>query len=558
MFKRTLKIVLTALLAAGLSAAAFAQGGSDGTAAAAGGKTKTFTLFMGIRSNQYYSDYSKNPAFAYFQKMTGLHFDVQSPVSGQEGNAMSIMMGTGEYTDLMSLGGLYTGSLQDLLDQGITIDIAKYLQYMPNYKKMMDNDPVFKKWQYNDNGQILGLPIGAGIDPKTPNGLSWAGFMYQRDLLKAELGHDPQFPSGNAVPTTIADWDYMLPIFQKYYKDHNISDGYALIIPYNAYYYFGELMTTFGAGAMNMVRNNKIENGYLQPGFRKYIEKLHEWYSKGYIYTDFASRVNDYAQFPDPSLVYNGKIGVWYGVTSSLGDRMDTDTLKFNVQPLPNPIDAKDGITAAPAFVMRTGPDEVGPGLFVASTCKDIPTLLSAWDKLFTEEGAMLYMGITKAQGADTDPVMLKAGLQDGTYTMNADGTVTFNKLLSIANKGGRLDFTTFGENLIFPVHEYKYTNAAAPAIEQKANAMWTKYPMTDAWKMMSGNFTYTAADEKTMADNGARMKDITDTQLAKWIMGTDPINDATWNKFVKDMNDAGAAENCQILQKSWNTWMSR
>ena len=40
------------------------------------------------------------------------------------------------------------------------------------------------------------------------------GLVYRADILDVMTGGNPQFPSGNSEPTTIEDWEYMLPLFK--------------------------------------------------------------------------------------------------------------------------------------------------------------------------------------------------------------------------------------------------------------------------------------------------------------------------------------------------------
>ena len=115
-----------------------------------------YTYWLYATPNDYYSDYSDNPVVWYLNKKFNMTLKFQQPAAGTEADSLNLMLGTGEYTDLIDTTQ-YTGSISQLYDDGIIIDIAQYLDYMPNFKKLLEENETFRKNTYNDAGKILGL-----------------------------------------------------------------------------------------------------------------------------------------------------------------------------------------------------------------------------------------------------------------------------------------------------------------------------------------------------------------------------------------------------------------
>ena len=75
-----------------------------------------------------------------------------------------------------------------------------------------------------------------------------------------------------------------------------------LIIPAVGYFSTGELMAGFGIGGLQYVEDGTVKYGISQDAFYDYLTKMKEWYSQGYIYSDFASRTDDMFFLPNTAL----------------------------------------------------------------------------------------------------------------------------------------------------------------------------------------------------------------------------------------------------------------
>ena len=235
----------------------------------------------------------------YLNEKFNVTLKFQQPPAGTEADALSLMFGTGEYTDAIELS-TYSGSWAELYEDGVIVDLADYLAYMPNLVARMESDPNFRRTVIDDDGRMLTFR-STRDEPE----LIWGGLVYRRDILETMTGGNIQFPSGNDQPVTIEDWEYMLPLFKMYFEMAGMVDFAPLILPFNGCFPLGaEILNGFGSHPFYYLDGETVKYGPLDDGFYNYLKKMRDWYAAGYIYKDFASRTNDdYSGFREPPIL---------------------------------------------------------------------------------------------------------------------------------------------------------------------------------------------------------------------------------------------------------------
>lgn len=378
-------------------------------------KRLTYTVFQQgddvPNPEQMYRD---STMIHYWQDMFNIEFDWQIPPQGSESEQMNLMLGTGDYTDIMDMG-FNTENLGTLCDDGTIYDLTPYLdEYMPNYKAWLDANPDVKSALFDDSGRIY-LAATIQQNPK-----QWGGLVYRRDILETMTGGNVAFPSGNAEPTTIADWEYMLELMTQYFKAAGMNDYAGLILPAIGYFSTGEMISGFGIGGLDYLKEDgSVGYGIAEDNFYNYLIKMKEWYEKGYIYADFASRSQDLFYLPNTALTYGGAAGIWFGLTQQLGDTMSLPEygLMMDVHPLAAPADTEHGIETPAPIYLSSGRATTNSGWAISTACSEekLLRLLPALDWLYTDEGAATRsMGLSEEQGADELPEYLDKGILHG------------------------------------------------------------------------------------------------------------------------------------------------
>lgn len=499
-----------------------------------------------------YESYGDNPVVDYLEKKFNVTFNFEQPASGTESDALSIMLGTGEYPDIMNTS-YYTGSISQLYDDSVIIDLTEKVEkYMPNYMALINSDPYIARNLYNDDHQILNL-----VQLLNKEDLMWGGFAYRRDILDTMTGNNVFFPSGNADPTTVEDWDYMLPLIKQYFDAAGLAESAPLIIPYNGYFVTGELVSGFGAAGSYFLdeTGTTVKYGPTEDGFYNYLAKMKEWYAAGYIYQDFASRTTDLFYIPNTALTYGGAAGIWFGLSSQLGTAMSLPDYGLNVvvKAMSSPIDAANGVQSASVHLKN---DVVTYGGFVITDkCENVERLLEILDFCYSEEGSYLIAyGLDAEHGAADNSYYQEWGMTDGAFTRLEDGTVTKHEKMKV---GGELYSNTeaaIGQR----IPGSKNVNGDLTEVNPDqiaADAQWMLYDPTGNLPL---HLTKTSEEDAIYVGNQTNIDDYINAEIPKFIMGITDLTPETWAAYKAQIVDFGLEENLGIQQASLDRYNAR
>ena len=585
-----LLLCLTMILSViGCSKAGNGNGGNNGAS-----KDTSFSwwLFSGADSS-YYPSYNDNPAIQFLNTKTWgpdnkkINLDFIVPVSGQEKDNTVTLISTGEYPDIMDLSA-YPGTITELYNDGIALDITEYVEkYMPNYLAYLDAHPDLKATAMNVvNGEkkYLGL-----YNYEDAPGFMWGGFMYRRDWI-VKYGKNPSdgsafsgsytltkedgtpdkdswqdnvvFPSGGSEPIYISDWEWMMGIFQTAITEQGITDGYGMSLYYPGYQETGDLVCAFGGGGGGWYKDpsGKIIYGPTTDNYRTYLQCMNTWYKNGWIDTAFPEHATDIFYQIDDQKVRSGKVGLWYGLESELGGKLDTgegNLAGIVVCAAPQPINDIYGTAAQqnvePYTMYQASMEGVISMITDKAKDKNLPALFTMLDYLYSDEGSLLKsFGLNKEQYEVTkNDLYTQYGLTNGAYQITADGNYVRDEIL--VKDGGTLKSAATGERII-GLRRKKQELGGNSEIIQNNIALWTKYTCT-------GRFNGSVDSQLSTDDTKIVSKSITNTRefltknIPGFIQGTkDPFNDADWNSYLKAMSKYAPDKVTQIYQTLYDS----
>ena len=519
----------------------------------------TFTLWTAADDYKHYTSYNDNPVIEFLNKKFNVKMDFQLPAIGSEVDNFNLMIGTGDYTDLLNANYSLDGQAV-LYEDGVIIDIAPYLEeYMPNYYKILQENEELRKMVYDDEGHAFGIYY---IEDLTRN--QWGGLVYRRDILDLMTGGYVSFPSGNEQPTTVEDWDYMLPYIKAYFDASGLAETAPLIIPYNGFITTGELVAGFGAsgGFQLSTDGTKAEFGPATDAFYNYVVKMKEWFQAGYIYQDFASRTNDLFYLPNTSLTYGGAAGVWMGLLGQTGGAMSLPDygLYMNVIPITSPLDTEHGVTKEDAsFYIFSG---IASFPFCITTACDeakIARIMTVFDYLYTDEGAKLKQyGLNTEQAADSTLYQSVAGMEKGAWWYDDEGNFCHNELMW--NATGTFEPMSFtGQRLPgaamptpWPANR-EYTDD--DAMQDYAGEVWVSYGRDRNWP---AGATMNAEESTQFNSVYTELSDYVNTMVPKFIMGTEELTEESWAAYVEQLNKLGLEKALESYQSSLERYKAR
>ncbi len=491
--------------------------GEDHTATAedtgdANAPTDEFTYVISVSIDEnFISDYSESPAYQYWVRnpftvdgeKRRLSIEFWAAPSGSESDYLNNLLATAEYPDIINTSYSSMKAVE-MYEEGIAIDITDYVEkFMPNYLAWIEKNNYYDYLTNDIDGERRFIQI---YDVNDKVGNMWGGWEYRRDWIvkygKKDDGSsfsgewadgswedDVVFPSGNADPIYISDWEWMLDIFETALEEEGIEDGYCMSLASPGAFLTGEFISGFGGAPMWYINaDGKCAFGASEDHTKAYIECMNNWWNKGWIDPYFDEHTNDMFFSVDSASVYSGKVGAFYGLNSQLEASMDSGNNEYTngivVFGAPQPINDLYGTAAdqGKPSTLYFCPELANVSTIVVTNKtegKNLATFFTALDTLYTPDGSMLReYGLSKEQQAEVqDPLYNEWGLEDGTYekVINEDGTYTYvinpnrDNIDGVAGAASmfRVIGMTPNENI-----DHGYTKSKAHSI-----ANWTMYP---------------------------------------------------------------------------------
>ena len=568
--------------------------------AGCGGSSAEYSIWLySAQSNEYYRDYAENPVLNYLltdesgEKKFEIEFLVP-PTDPQE--AYSTMITSGDFPTLMQ------NSVADpapvMYDNGYILDLTDLVnEYMPNYKALIESNPRLKQEvTFNIDGEekILSLAI---VNESNP--YNYEGMVYRRDWI-VKYGTDPStgeaftggpadendpdswednvvFPSyydaekrewyqsnvdaewDGSDPAYISDWEWMFGIFEKAMADLGITDSYCTSIYYEGYTWAGGLNSCFGVGRMVWYADSddQVRFAGTESSTRAYFDCVHNWYEQGWLDKSFSSRSGDQHFSIDDASVRSGKVGMWCGLESTLGARLDTGNSSYTdgifaqgcCWPVNDVYGGEENQYVAP-HTTRFGETASPSGFYLMNSAEgmDLEPLLTFLDYLYSEEGAVARtLGLSKEQleeGRVDTSFYEEYGLSEGAYTVGEDGRYRVSDVL--VNDSGSLSIAASldklpGLQLVESV-DYGYAETYENSLR-----LWSRFPNRGGvfGSVAMGNMDVEEYDEVQTALN--RVLEYMRGEAYKFI--ENGMTDSDWNSWCSMLGRYHVDEVSALLQ---------
>ena len=561
----------------------------------------TWWLSKGEDSS-YYDSYDDNPAVRYLETMefNGSKFDLhfQVPLSGAELDNFNTLLATEDYTMIMDMQ-YSTTSAAELYEDGIIYDLTPYIdEYMPNYKRVLEEHADDKKFLYtNVNGEQKILTVCNVTNEKVGNFMGW---LYRRDWI-AKYGVNPStgaaftyskdengwhddvvFPSwynetlknfylsvdpswNGTDPIFLSDWEWMFGIFTKAQEALGIKDGYCISVYYKGYMEDGSLFTAFGGCAPQwyMTPDNNAGFGGDSASMHAYLECLHNWYEKGWLDRQFAERTTDQAFSINTSASHAGKVGMFIGRRAETGDLLDVPEMPLTegimtfgaCQPINDLYGTADEQLKVPYSMYQYEKVRASNVITNKVSEEDLPTVLTFLDYLFTTEGGLkLCLGLTEEEVAEIqDPTYAKFGL---TYNYYKDGVDENGIPVYVRNEKTRKDndlaIALAGKRIMCGIYDWGFIpalNQSYTAYARQAMSMWDHY---DNYGDISNstNAQFTSEESADYNKTYANVDTYMSTQIPQFISGRLKLNGDDWNSYCRMMKRYGYQSVTETYQR--------
>ena len=450
------------------------------------------------------------------------------------------MLASGNYPDIIKWNNeaAYVGGINQMYNDGIIIELNDVIdQYMPNLKKILEENPDVANDMMNDNGQFLYF---TAINPLTTlddvTSITSYGLLARADWLENV---------GLEVPTNIDEWYEVLSAFKT--MDPN-GNGLQDEIPLDAGS-AGHLLFMPAFDIMSGVyidpATGKVAYGEYSEGYRGYLETMAKWYAEGLLVDAFADDTGAYGDYPDEDIFAN-LAGSWKGLANYWEQRLPPVLEKApnaDFVAVPWPADAQGKAYSGYTSFSRVSTDTV----VITTSCKNIEAAARLIDTMYSEAGSIAMTWGT-----------LDTPEEPGTYGIDENGNKyttdwameniefhgsTFPRLYSIAMyhanypRFGQTDFTT-------ATYSDEYMGACRTWSEASFDLV---FPMTVSL----------SADEQRAAT--ASVDDINqyihDMQF-KFITGQEPLTN--FDNYIDTLQRMGIEDLIAAYQAAYDRYLAR
>lgn len=354
----------------------------------------------------------------WMEEKTGVHIEWIMPVGGTEADNLAMLISSGEYPDLFfDAGGFYSTGVYGMMKDGVVIDVAQYLDKLPNYKSQLEKSDLRKKESFSDDKKMASLYRFNKTDK--PDTTTY-GILMRKDLLdKVKMD----------VPKTYDEWYTVLSAFKNQLGIEKPfllnSTGFPKLDMFTGGLDFG-YMNYGGAQKPFYQVDGVIHYAPLEAGFKQYLQMMNKWYSEKLIDQDFLSLNTIDAEISTFSNPMSGGMIAPLSFSSVIKQLMADDSVDFVA--VPNPVKQEgDKI-----HIGATGNPSVTAGIQISTKCKNMDIALQWCDMYYSND----VIDISNWGPDDTYYTKDESGachFNDKVFA-NEDGFAAYDMIFSIAD----------------------------------------------------------------------------------------------------------------------------
>lgn len=338
----------------------------------------------------YINSWNENVVFSKMAELTNIDFDFKSTPNDASVESFSLMVASGDYTDLIfGFADYYPEGMDNAIDDDVILDLSDLAaEFAPEYyNAIMNEEKAVVNLALSDSGRLWGIHR---VYEKQQIGI---GFMMRKDLLDG---------LGLEVPATYAQMeDALMAITEEY-----IPTGAVLLGSGGFLDLFGgsyDFSAGYEIGTLDNPFINKDGTAVYTPatqGWHDYLEMMARWYEKGILNQDFPSMAGpDY--FSKISAGELAAVDFFFDQCSNFANTAtDPNCDMIGVAyPSVNEGDQLHLLCADPRLTTNMS-------VVISTHCTDPGLLLQYFNYFWTDEGRILA----------------NYGIEDEHYNLDADG----------------------------------------------------------------------------------------------------------------------------------------
>ncbi|MEK3890070.1 extracellular solute-binding protein [Bacillus sp. FSL K6-3431] len=485
----------------------------------------TLTYWVGNNRPDTLKNYNEMGAYKKLEEITDVHVEFEHPASGEADQQFNLMMASGDLPDAIErIWTSVPGGPEKYIKDKKIIKLNDYIdEHAPNFKKILEEHPEWKKMISTDDGSIYSFPF---LREDEVN-LTFFGPILRKDWLeKLELD----------IPETIEEWHTVLTAFKEQDPNGNgEADEIPLLINKDS------ITSNAFVGAWGITNgfyqvDNKVDYGPIQPEYKEFLTLMNDWYKEGLIDKEYVATDDKLKD----AKVTNDQLGSLLGYTGSSILRymqLKTDeNPEFKLTGAKYPVHKKGEI---PPFNLGEN-NYNGVGAAITTSNKNIEDTVKWFDYKYGEEGFNLFnFGIEGESYEMIDDYPTYTEI----ITNNPDGKSMSEGLAMYVPAGWSGPFIQAKE------YAEQYTNMPE---QQEAIANWKIGSNERVMPMVTPTQEESSEYASIMNDIGTYKSEM----INKFIMGEESLSN--FDEFAKTIKSMGIERAIEIQQAALERYNKR
>ena len=482
---------------------------------------------------QFVDSNEKFNALKAAEEATGVKLEFIEVGSASASEQFNLMVAGGDMTDLIPVIEYYSSGVTKAYEEDVIMDIEPYVEeYMPNFAAVRECLPESTQKQLLTDGALLAFY-------QVNDGSFAANGQVTRGDWLEDLGI-----SFDSSLISLDDYDDMLhQMHDKYNVAHTIyfTDG---TLPLNAVF-DTSIPTLVGDGFMTSVssaifrRGDECVSGWVQDGYREYLEYVLKLMDDGLIDKDFMGLDGD--QGVRNTAYANGDVAIWQMGADKLEElSWYTEDPNFKVSAVPNVAADPD----AP-YVWKQDSSLIQRGGFSMSTSCENPELVCQWENFFwTYDGWLLNNYGIEGESLTWEGEEPRFDWQTpvtatGMNAPNADMALELFTMKRFA--GGYLD-----NDRLVPTF---------PESSLKAVELWNVEGTDERY--YPDAITFTVAENEEIGEYEGDFLTYAPSEILSFLTGNKELNDENWNAYVAECENLGINEIIKVYQNAYDEYLA-
>lgn len=432
--------------------------------------------------------------------------------------------------DVLFNADMSNAELLKFADQGVIVPVEDAIDnYMPNLKKVLDENPEYRKLITAPDGHIYSFPwieqLGVGKEAiQAIGGMPFINKKWLDDL-------------GLEVPTTTDELKTVLEAFKE--KQPGTSGN---VIPMSFRINGGNedlgfILGAFGYGDnpdhIMVDENKKVVYSVTDPGYMEGIKWLHELQEEGLI--DPEAYTQDFATYTAKGK--NGQYGMFFGWDQASVADVPTDYI-----PLPALAGPDGNVNAVRQSGTDVGGFSAGRSVITAA-CNNVELAAKWLDLMYAPLQSVQNNWGTYGEEGKTN-----------IFEMTSEGTLSHLEIVGESPYDVRVQQMVAGPLAVLNSYYDVYTTCPPDAMQRMADVK--SYVPAMKYDMVYPNVFMSQEDSEAMVRYETDIKQYAEQKKADWILNGGV--DEEWDAYLQKLDELGLEQYIEVKQKYLDAYLAQ